>query len=1188
MRSNDCPFCNPTGDNIFLETDLVIGLWDSFPVTKGHALLIPRRHVADWFAASRNEQLALIDAIPQVRDAILEKYQPGGFNFGVNIGETAGQTVPHLHLHVIPRYEGDVPDPTGGVRYVIPHKANYVSETAPVYEAARVIPLVPKKPPLIRGGSEDPFLSHLLEDIESATRLDIAVAFVTNSGLDLIEEYLHDLLSKPNGAIRFLTGDYNDVTDPTALHRLLDMDGNIQLRVFECRKRSFHPKSYLLSASHGHQTAYIGSSNLTHTAMQTGIEWNYRIDSAGDAPGVQAVTIAFESLFRHPDTRPVDRQWIESYRQRRCTPSQPAEIQHEAPQEIPTPHSVQEEALKALEETRRNGNSAGMVVLATGLGKTWLSAFDSNHPDYQRILFVAHREEILDQAIRTFRRIRPDAKLGRYTGTEKTPEADVLFASVQTLSRLPHLRRFARDSFDYIVIDEFHHAAARTYRRLIDYFDPKFLLGLTATPERTDGGDLLALCQENVAFRCDLAEGIRRELLSPFHYFGVPDDVDYSNIPWRSSRFDETELTNALATTKRAQNALEQYRKHGGTRTLGFCCSVRHANFMAKFFLDRGVKAVAVHSAEGSAPRAKSLDQLRDGELEVLFAVDIFNEGVDIPAVDTILMLRPTESRILWIQQFGRGLRRSEGKERLNVVDYIGNHRTFLLKPQTLFDLGTGDHEIARMLKRYNAGQLELPPGCEVTYDLKTVDILQGLLRRTNQAEALRYYFQDFQARTGERPTAIEAFHDGYNPGSTRQAFGSWFGFVESMEGLTAEQARVYGKHRDFLEELCVTPMTKSYKMLLLLAMLNNDSFPGEIGIDELVGQFQRLAQRSQHTRRDVGESISDLTKLRRHVEINPIEAWTRKKRSGADVWFDFVNGIFRSTISVDGEDRAAFQELTRELCDWRLGQYLARTGGADPEGENQIVCKVLQSNQGPVISLPDRKEQSSIPHGETPVLIDSQEHQADFARTCINVLRKKDGDDNVLHSILKGWFGDDAGMPGTRNRVCFERNGELWELSPWRGQADVDGPKLWAAYLRAEIPGLFDVPYKENFWRQGFIKIEKHFFLLVTLEKKGMAVDHQYEDHFLSPDRFQWQSQNRQARTNKSGAILQKHAELGFDVHLFIRKSAKAGGRAAPFVYCGDVDFVDWEGDSPITVEWALQTTVPDEMWERLGIIGG
>jgi len=297
---------------------------------------------------------------------------------------------------------------------------------------------------------------------------------------------------------------------------------------------------------------------------------------------------------------------------------------------------------------------------------------------------VAHREEILNQALATFRRIRPDASLGLYNGDERMPDRDVVFASIQTIGRQAHLDRFDPHAFDYIVVDEFHHASARTYRRLIAHFEPQFLLGLTATPERTDGGDLLSLCEENLVYRCDVAKGIQRRLLCPFSYFGVPDDVDYTNIPWRNSRFDEEKLTTAVATQRRAANAFEQWQKRGGRRTLAFCVSQRHADFMRDYFVKNGIRAASVHSGPSSDPRALSLERLGNGSLPIVFAVDMFNEGVDVPAIDTVMMLRPTESRIVWTQQFGRGLRWMDDK-RLAVIDYIGNHRSFLLKPARSF-----------------------------------------------------------------------------------------------------------------------------------------------------------------------------------------------------------------------------------------------------------------------------------------------------------------------------------------------------------------------------------------------------------------------------------------------------------------------------------------------------------------------
>jgi len=453
----------------------------------------------------------------RVRAIIERQHAPDGYNLGVNVGVPAGQTADHLHFHVIARYAGDIPDPRGGVRHVLAGRGNYL--LTPTIEGA------PHDRTVIRG-SDDPLLPHLVAHLDHADQVDIAVAFTMTSGVRELQEYLRDVIAR-GGRVRFLTGDYLGVTEPDALLRLLDLGERAELRIFESDGTSFHPKSYILRRAGGYGTAFVGSSNLSRSALQTGVEWNYRVVTSRDGQSFRDVCEAFEALFTNPHTRPLTAEWVERYRSRRIPPvPQRTGVEIEPPPAVPLPNTVQIEALDALAATRAGGNAAGLVVLATGLGKTWLSAFDTVSAKAERVLFVAHREEILDQTMRTYSTIRPHAVLGKYTGTEKSPAADVIFASIQTLGRSHHLHRFTPDEFDYIVVDEFHHAAASTYRRLIDYFTPKFLLGLTATPERTDGASLLSLCGENLVYRCDLAEGIKRGLLSPFDYYGVPDEVD--------------------------------------------------------------------------------------------------------------------------------------------------------------------------------------------------------------------------------------------------------------------------------------------------------------------------------------------------------------------------------------------------------------------------------------------------------------------------------------------------------------------------------------------------------------------------------------------------------------------------------------------------------------------------------------
>lgn len=528
---------------------------------------------------------------------------------------------------------------------------------------------------VVAGGSNH-FLPHLCAAIAQADEIDFAVAFIKVTGLRLL---LPDLLSalnadgtrsRPQARFRVVTSDYLDVTDPEALRLFMLLQAHgAEVRVFEAAGSSFHMKAYLFAhfqdrPTGGPQlrgTAFVGSSNISHQALKNGLEWNYRIDYPADAGYLEA-RARFEELFCAPKTVPLTDRWIDEYEARRIPPPRAVSpgTQEAEPPPIPTP--VQEDALAALSATRQEGYRRGLVVLATGLGKTWLAAFDAQQQGARRVLFVAHREEILEQAAETFLRIRPRARVGFYMGQTRDIEVDVLCASVQTLSRAVHLERFAKQHFDYVVIDEFHHAAAATYRRLLNHFVPQFLLGLTATPDRSDQSDILSLCDDNLVYVCNLFAGIESGLLAPFHYYGIFDEsVNYKELPWRNGRFDPEELTNKLATLARARHAHQQWREKRLTRTLAFCVSIRHAEYMATYFSQVGIASAAVY-AGSELSRGDALERLADRRLEVIFSVDLFNEGVDLPNIDTVMLLRPTESKILFLQQLGRGLRKSGEK----------------------------------------------------------------------------------------------------------------------------------------------------------------------------------------------------------------------------------------------------------------------------------------------------------------------------------------------------------------------------------------------------------------------------------------------------------------------------------------------------------------------------------------------
>src|SRR6266516_813554 len=544
MPDGDSPFLAVPASEWLAANRSAFVIADRFPVSPGHALVVPRRVIATWWEATAAERADIRALVDEVKDRLDAELRPDGYNVGFNSGAAAGQTVGHLHVHVIPRYRGDVPDPRGGVRHVIPGKGNYLQPPTEPYA------LVDGQVRLLRDD-----LLRCLRD-PRFDREDLLVSFVMKSGLEQVRGGLVDALDR-GATIRVLTTDYLTVTDADALARLLDLaevrPEAVATRIFHDPATSFHPKAYLFwSANAGVAATFVGSNNLSASGIAGGIEWAIGADQA--AP----LLAAFERLWSDPRSRPLTHDLLADYRRNWRPATHAAGVVPEPLATPPAARLVQREALTALEQTRLQKFRRGLVVMATGLGKTWLAAFDTARPQFRRVLFVAHREEILRQSLDVFRRAQPEADLGLYYSGEKHPDAGVLFASVQTLAG--NLHRFPADLFDYVVVDEFHHAAARSYRRVIDQFQPGFLLGLTATPNRMDGADLLALCSDNLVYECPLTEGIERGDLSPFRYFGIADDVDYAPIPWRGGRFDPAALTEAVETQERAEHALDTWR----------------------------------------------------------------------------------------------------------------------------------------------------------------------------------------------------------------------------------------------------------------------------------------------------------------------------------------------------------------------------------------------------------------------------------------------------------------------------------------------------------------------------------------------------------------------------------------------------------------------------------------------------
>lgn len=521
-----------------------------------------------------------------------------------------------------------------------------------------------------------------------AKQIDIIVSFLMESGVRMLLNDMKRALER-GVKIRILTGNYLGITQPSALYLIKsELGDRVDLRLYNETSRSFHPKSYIFHYESSNEI-YIGSSNISKSALTSGIEWNYRFSDTLDKKNYELFYATFEDLFLNHSII-IDDEELKRYSKAWKKPAVSRDLaKYDAAEEnedrntenvrmLYRPRGAQIEALYALQESRMEGATKGLVYAATGIGKTYLAAFDS--AKYERVLFVAHREEILKQAAVSFKNVRNSEDYGFFDGKEKDRDKSVIFASVATLGRTEYLNEtyFPADYFDYVIIDEFHHAVTDQYRRIVDYFQPQFLLGLTATPERMDGKNIYEICDYNVPYQISLKEAINKGMLVPFHYYGVYDETDYSGLRIVKGRYDEQELNQAYIGNERRYDLIyKYYRKYRSARAIGFCCSRQHAEDMAKEFCQRGIASAAVYSGENGAyaeERNEAIRKLKNGEIRVIFSVDMFNEGVDIASLDMVMFLRPTESPVVFLQQLGRGLRLCKGKEYLNVLDFIGNY----------------------------------------------------------------------------------------------------------------------------------------------------------------------------------------------------------------------------------------------------------------------------------------------------------------------------------------------------------------------------------------------------------------------------------------------------------------------------------------------------------------------------------
>lgn len=558
-------------------------------------------------------------------------------------------------------------------------------------------------------------LSTIIQELENCAEFFISVAFVTTSGVATIINTLEEL-EKRDVKGKILVSQYLNFTQPEALRKLSKFQ-NINLRI--ATKGNAHAKGYLFKTKEYHNLI-IGSSNLTAQALSTNKEWNLKVSALHDSGIIEKVLKEFQSDFELGTivTKEFISYYDEIYSQQRILIGKQNTSTFLDISTLIVPNSMQVEALENLETLRADNKIKALIISATGTGKTYLSAFDAKAFNPKRLLFIVHRLTIAKNSLKTFQSVFGNEKtMGLYSGNKRELDCDFVFSTIQTISKEKHLEIFSKDHFDYIIIDESHRSGADSYLRLIEYFEPKFLLGMTATPERTDGNDIFQLFDHNIAYEIRLNRAMEEDMLSSFHYYGVTDlFIDKNEIDNKSD-------FNFLISSERVERIIEKANFYGSdngiTRGLVFCSRKNEAIELSTLFNKKGFKTVALTGNSSEEERAKAIERLESDnlneKLDYIFTVDIFNEGIDIPKINQIIMIRPTESAIIFIQQLGRGLRKVEGKCYLTVIDFIGNYNNNYLIPIALY--GDTSYNKDSLRKLINEGSRMIPGSSTINFD---------------------------------------------------------------------------------------------------------------------------------------------------------------------------------------------------------------------------------------------------------------------------------------------------------------------------------------------------------------------------------------------------------------------------------------------------------------------------------------
>ncbi|NFF66177.1 DUF3427 domain-containing protein [Clostridium sporogenes] len=788
-------------------------------------------------------------------------------------------------------------------------------------------------------------LSEIISELNKCEEFFISVAFITNSGILPLLETLK-VLKKKGVKGKILTTDYLNFSEPKALKKLLEFP-NIEMKLYS--KENFHTKGYIFRYK-DHYKLIVGSSNLTQTALTKNKEWNLKVSSLEEGSLTEGVISEFNQLWNDADELTI--KWIETYEgiyRKQVEFARKSKVPRLSQYKL-KPNKMQVEAIQGLEKLRENGQNKGLLISATGTGKTYLSAFELRNYNPKRALFIVHREQIAKQALNSFSNVFGDTRsMGILSGTSKDVEKDFIFCTIQTLSKDEVLQSFGKNKFDYIIIDEVHKAGANSYQKIVNYFNPKFLLGMTATPERSDDFDIFKMFNYNIAYEIRLQQALEEDLLCPFHYFGV-SDVTIDGI-----ELDDKTDFKYLVAEERVKHIIDKINFYGycGERVKGliFCSDKKEAKELSDIFNKKGYKTVFLTGENSQEERETAIERLEQDEtlnsLDYIFTVDIFNEGIDIPSVNQVVMLRPTKSSIVFVQQLGRGLRKNKFKEYVVIIDFVGNYNSNFLIPVAL----SGDRTFNKdTIRKYVMEGTRVIPGCfTINFDeISKKKIFESIdLANFNNLKLIKESYFNLKQKIGRIPSLND--FDNFDSIDPLRIFstklGSYYNFLKKYD-------KEYDVELNDLEALFIEFISKKlasgkrpHELIMIKNIIHNKV--------DLIGELKHELKEMYNI--DF-KQITETNVI--NVLTNEFPTGSAKKTYSKCIFLErqdncyIISKGFKKCI-----ENSYFKEMVMELIDFGLSRYNKNYSNRYMNTKFQLyqkytyedVCRLLEWEHGEV-----------------------------------------------------------------------------------------------------------------------------------------------------------------------------------------------------------------------------------------------